>query len=139
MSEDPAGTFSAQELAASLTVGDLQASLSWYCDVLGFAVDRRFEVEGKLRSVALQAGRVRVLLNQDDGAKGLDRAKGDGFSLMITTSQDIDEIAARIRKSGGSLDSEPADMPWGRRVFRILDPDGFRFAISSGSGPDQTR
>jgi uncharacterized glyoxalase superfamily protein PhnB len=122
---------SAQALSASLTVRDLQASLSWYCDALGFAVDRRFEVEGKLRGVAIRADQVRILLNQDDGAKGLDRIKGEGFSLMITTSQDIDEIARRIRNSGWTLDTEPADMPWGRRAFRVRDPDGFRFAISS--------
>jgi hypothetical protein len=30
---------------------------------------------------------VRILLNQDDGAKGFDRVKGEGFSLMFTTAQ----------------------------------------------------
>ena len=134
---DPAGADSteaslqARELGASLTVRDLQASLAWYRDLLGFAVDRRIEVEGRLRSVAIRAGAVRILLNQDDGAKGLDRVKGEGFSLMISTDQDIDEIARRIRSRGGTLDTEPADMPWGRRAFRTRDPDGYRFAISS--------
>jgi uncharacterized glyoxalase superfamily protein PhnB len=122
----------ASSLAASLTVSDLQKSLAWYRDVVGFAVDREYEREGKLLSVALKAGEVRILLNQDDGGKGLDRAKGAGFSLMITTAQDVDGIAARIRENGGTLDSEPADMPWGGRAFRLQDPDGFRFAISSG-------
>jgi lactoylglutathione lyase len=121
----------AQALSASLTVRDLQTSLAWYCDVLGFAVDRRIEVDGRLRSVAIQAEGVRILLNQDDGAKGMDRAKGEGFSLMLSTNQDIDEIAARIKHRGGTVDSEPADMPWGRRAFRVRDPDGYRYAISS--------
>lgn len=75
---------------------------------------------------------MRILLNQDDGAKGLERKKGAGFSLMITTAQDVDGIAERIRENGGTLDSEPADMPWGGRAFRLQDPDGFRLAISSG-------
>jgi predicted enzyme related to lactoylglutathione lyase len=61
----------------------------------------------------------------------MDRAKGEGFSLMITTTQDIDALAEGIRRRGGTLLSEPADMPWGARVFRVQDPDGFRFAISS--------
>jgi uncharacterized glyoxalase superfamily protein PhnB len=137
MTTDPhsppsAAPLRAQALSASLTVRDLQASLAWYRDVLGFTVDQRYEPGGVLRSVSLRAGQVRILLNQDDGAKGLDRPRGDGFSLMITTDQDVDEVARRIRSSGGTLDSEPADMPWGRRVFRVRDPDGFRFAISSG-------
>lgn len=120
----------AQSLAASLTVRDLSASLSWYRDVLGFAVDREHRREGKLLAVSLRAGAVRLLLGQDDGAKGLDRVKGEGFSLQLTTSQSIDEIAARVRSHGGSLESEPADV-FGARAFRLRDPDGFRFTISS--------
>ena len=74
---------------------------------------------------------MRILINQDDGAKGRDRVKGAGFSLQFITVQDIDDLAAEIRARGGTLDSEPADMPWGARVFRMLDPDGFKLTISS--------
>jgi uncharacterized glyoxalase superfamily protein PhnB len=118
-------------LSASLTVADLQKSLAWYRDLLGFAVDRQHEREGKLLAVSLKAGNVRLLIGQDDGAKGLNRVKGEGFSLMITTDDDIDELAARIKAAGVTLDLEPADMPWGARVFRLHDPDGFRLTISS--------
>jgi uncharacterized glyoxalase superfamily protein PhnB len=121
----------ARSLAASLTVKDLQKSLAWYADVVGFAVDRKHEREGKLMAVSLRAGDVRVLITQDDGARGWDRVKGEGFSLQITTDQNIDEIAKRIKEHGSSLDSEPADTPWGARVFRVRDPDGFKLVISS--------
>ena len=118
-------------LAASLTVRDLQQSLAWYRDSLGFAVDRNHEREGKLIAVSLRAGEVRLLITQDDGTKGLERVKGDGFSLQITTDQNIDEIANRIKEHGGMLDLEPTDMPWGVRAFRVRDPDGFRLTIST--------
>ncbi len=118
-------------LAVSLTVKDLQKSLAWYHDVVGFAVDRKIERDGKLRGVALKAGDVTLSINQDDGAKGWDRVKGEGFSLRITTDQNVDEIANRIKKLGGTLDSEPADMPWGVRMFRLRDLDGYKIAISS--------
>jgi lactoylglutathione lyase len=121
----------ARTLSPSLTVKDLHKSLAWYRDVLGFAVDRMHERDGTLRAVSLRAGDVRILIGQDDGAKGWDRVKGEGFSLQLTTEQDVDEIARRITARGGTLESEPADMPWGARVFRVLDPDGFRLAISS--------
>jgi uncharacterized glyoxalase superfamily protein PhnB len=124
----------ARTISASLTVKDLPASLAWYHDVVGFTIDQKYEREGKLRGVALKAGDVRILLNQDDGAKGWERAKGEGFSLQITTDQSVDEIARRIRELGGILESEPADMPWGARVFRLKDPDGFKLAISSERG-----
>jgi uncharacterized glyoxalase superfamily protein PhnB len=121
----------ASSLSASLSVKDLEKSLAWYQDVVGFAIDRKYEREGRLMAVALKAGDVRLLIGQDDGAKGWDRIKGEGFSMMITTEQNVDEIANRIKESGGTLDSEPADMPWGARAFRFRDPDGFKFAISS--------
>lgn len=106
-------------------------SLAWYNGVVGFAVDQRHEREGTLKAVSLIAGDIRILISQDDGAKGWDRVKGEGFSLQFTTAQSVDEIAERIKKLGGTLDSEPADMPWGVRMFRLRDPDGFRLAISS--------
>lgn len=122
--------FHADALSASLTVGNIQASLAWYRDVLGFRVDREYAREGVLRAVALSAGTARLLLNQDDGAKG-ERAKGAGFSMMLTTRQSIDAIGARIKAQGGTLVSEPTDTPWGARVLRVKDPDGFAFAIST--------
>lgn len=72
--------------------------------------------------MALKAGTVRILIGQDDGAKGLDRVKGEGFSLQITTAQNVDEIAKRIKELGGTLESEPTDV-WGARVFRLRDPE----------------
>jgi uncharacterized glyoxalase superfamily protein PhnB len=118
-------------LTASLTVKDVQGSLAWYRDVVGFGVERTIEREGTLRAVALAAGSVRLLIGQDDGAKGWDRVKGLGFSLQITTDQDIDALAMGIRERGGSFETEPKDMPWGSRIFRLRDPDGFLLTISS--------
>jgi uncharacterized glyoxalase superfamily protein PhnB len=124
-------SFRARTLQASLTVKDLEKSLAWYTDVVGFAVDRRHERDGKLVAVSLKAGRVRILLGQDDGAKGWDRVKGLGLSLQFTTVQNVDEIARRIKDLGGTLDTEPVDTPWGARVFRVSDPDGFKLVFSS--------
>jgi catechol 2,3-dioxygenase-like lactoylglutathione lyase family enzyme len=120
----------AQSLEASLTVRDLSLSVAWYRDVLGFTVDREYRREGRLIAVALRAGAVQVLLGQDDGTKGTDRQKGAGFSLQLTTSQSVDEIAAGIRARGGTLESDPIDIA-GKRAFRLRDPDGFRLTISS--------
>ena len=124
-------SFRGRKLEASLTVKDLQKSLAWYRDAVGFAVDQKHEREGKLIAVSLKAGDVRILINQDDGARGWDRVKGEGFSLQITTDQNVDDIAKRIRALVVTLESEPADMPWGERAFLFRDPDGFKLVISS--------
>ena len=119
-----------QSLQASLTVKDLEKSVAWFTGALGFAISRRIERDGQLRAVAVEAGNVRLLLNKDNGAKGWDRTKGDGMSFQITTDQDVDAIARRITDYGWALDTEPEDMPWGARAFRVRDPDGFRWSVS---------
>jgi len=119
-----------QSLNASLTVNDLEKSLAWYRDVFGFHVEREFERDGRKMAVSLKAGSVAILLAQDDGAKGANRVKGEGFSMMIVSAQDVDQLAAAIKQRGGTLDSEP-DTRFGRRAFRLHDPDGFKFVIST--------
>jgi predicted enzyme related to lactoylglutathione lyase len=120
----------ASTLSASLTVADLQTSLAWYRDVLGLTVARTFERAGIMFAASLRAGVVPILLTQDDGAKGSDRVKGEGISLRLTTAQNIDELARRVRERGGTLTTEPTDV-MGARAFRLRDPDGFKLVISS--------
>jgi uncharacterized glyoxalase superfamily protein PhnB len=124
-------SFRARSLQVSITVKDLDRSVAWYRDVLGFTVDRKIEREGRVVATALVAGDVRLLLNQDDGKKGWNRGKFEGVSLQFTTAQSVDAIAQHIKDSGWKLETEPADMPWGVRAFRVRDPDGFLFSISS--------
>jgi uncharacterized glyoxalase superfamily protein PhnB len=82
-------------------------------------------------AVSLVAGEARILLSRDDGAQGLDRTRGAGFSIQITTEQNIDDLADRIKDRGTTLDDEPRDFRWGQRAFRLRDPDGFKLTISS--------
>ena len=52
-----AETLRGRNLNASLTVNDLEKSLTWYRDVVGFHVDREFERDGRTMAVSLQASR----------------------------------------------------------------------------------
>jgi catechol 2,3-dioxygenase-like lactoylglutathione lyase family enzyme len=118
-------------ISPGLTVANLQKSVAWYRDVLGFFVGEEWKRDGVVTGVELLAGTAAVFLGQDDWAKGRDRKKGEGFRLHFTTGQDVDKIAARAKAAGGVLESEPADMPWGTRAFAIVDPDGFKLTIST--------
>lgn len=115
----------------SFTVGDIQKSLAWYRDVLGFAVEERWEQEGKLAGVMVRAGDIRFMLGQDDWKKGRDRKKGEGFRLYCETKQSVDALAEKIKARGGALDQEPHDEPWGVRDFSLTDPDGFKITIAA--------
>ena len=122
-----------RSLSVGLTVNDIQRSLTWYRDVLGFVVSDEWRVEGQLRGVEMRAGAVDIFLGQDDWKKGRDRVKGEGIRLYGRTVQDIDRLAALIKSKGGVLSHEPQTQPWGERDFGLVDPDGFRITFSSGA------
>ena len=118
-----------RSMAASFTVNDLDRSVAWYRDVLGFVVGQRWEQEGTVRGIQMKAGSCDIMLSQDDFAKGRDRRKGDGFRLWVATVQDIMVLAARVKAKGWTLDREPSETPWGDWAFALTDPDGFKITV----------
>jgi len=117
-------------IVPSLTVDDLQKSLAFY-EALGFTVDERWEENGRLLGVMLRAGKNQIGLSQDDWKKGRDRKKGLGMRMYLSTTQNIDEIAARAKSAGITLQSEPHESEWKSRIFEVTDPNGFLLTISS--------
>lgn len=124
-------TLRLRSLAPGFTVNDIEKSLAWYRDVVGFFVKERWEQDGKLLGVELQAGSASLYLGQDDWKKGRDRVKGEGFRIYCTTAHDVDALAAAIKARGGTLEHEPTDRSWGGRDFGLVDPDGFKITIGS--------
>lgn len=126
-------TFNPTALGCSLTCKDVEASIRWYRDLLGFTVAHQFERDGKVAGAVITAGNIRIVLNQDDGKLGWDRIKGQGIYLQISvaTPADVDAAAERIRAGGGTLLNEPTDQPWGMRVFQFKDLDGFKLGVST--------
>ena len=118
-----------RSMAASLTVNDLDRSVAWYRDVLGFIVGERWEEGTQTRGIQMKAGSCDIMLGQDDFAKGRDRKKGEGFRLWVATAQDIIAVAARIKAHGWTLDREPSETPWGDWAFAVTDPDGFKITV----------
>jgi catechol 2,3-dioxygenase-like lactoylglutathione lyase family enzyme len=113
----------------TFTVNDVEKSVAWYRDGLGFFVGERWEEGGRLQGVMLKAGACEFGLSQDDFTKGRDRMKGAGFRLWCSTTQDIDAIAGRLRAFGGTIVEEPGAR-WDTYSFTAQDPDGFKITIT---------
>jgi uncharacterized glyoxalase superfamily protein PhnB len=122
-------TLRLRSITPSLTVNDLEKSIRFYTDVLGFIVGERWEEGGKLLGVMLKAGSCEIGLSQDDWAKGRDRKKGEGMRLWCHTAQDVDALAARIKAAGGRLTMEPRD-EMGERSLSLDDLDGYHWSLS---------
>ena len=125
----PAG-LKLRSVSPSYTVDDLQKSIAWYRDGLGFVVSDQWEEGGKVMGVMLKAGNITIGLSQDDFAKGRDREKGVGFRIHADAAQGVDALAKRIRAFGGKIITEPTDTSWGTRSFAVEDPDGFKISFS---------
>jgi uncharacterized glyoxalase superfamily protein PhnB len=121
----------ATSLSPGITVNDIQKSLTFYTDGLGFEVEERHEAEGVLRFVSLKSGAGSLGIGQDDFAKGKDRVKGTGLRIWISTKADIAALAARAKTAGITLDTEPAKLPWGPLAFTVTDPDGFKLTVAN--------
>lgn len=130
---DTTSVISATNLGCSITCKDLEASIRFYRDAIGFSVAQTYKNDGKVVAATVVAGDCRIVLNQDDGKLGWDRIKGQGFYLQINVAgaADVDGAAARITAAGGSLLSEPADRAWGVRMFQFKDLDGFKLGVST--------
>ena len=123
-------TLRLRSIEPGFTVGDIEQSVRFYTDVLGFVVGERWtDKSGKLTGARLKAGACGLGLSQDDWAKGRDRRKGEAMRIWCKTVQNVDALAARVVATGGTLTEAPKAQPWGGRSFSLKDPDGFHLTI----------
>jgi uncharacterized glyoxalase superfamily protein PhnB len=122
-------TLRTRAITPSFTVNDLHRSIAWYEGVLGFVIADRWEMGGTLMGVELKAGATRLMIGQDDFAKGRDRQKGVGMRLYLDTTQDLDRLAGDITARGGVLAAPPKVQSWGDKTFDVTDPDGFHLTF----------
>ena len=125
------GTLQALDLSVSLTADDLDRSIRFYTDGLGFEITRRMEQDGTLRGVMVGAGRITLAISQDDFAKGRNRVKGVGMGLYVVTDQELEPIARRVEEAGIPFESRLAPLPWGPLGFTVRDPDGVRVTVAN--------
>jgi uncharacterized glyoxalase superfamily protein PhnB len=125
------GPLALRSASPSFTVNDLEKSLAWYRDVLGFGVEELWKDDkGAVMGVSLKAGDVSFMIGQDDWKKGRERKKGEGFRIYCETKKSVDDLAKGIEARGGRLDQGPKDQPWGVRDISLTDPDGFKITIA---------
>jgi predicted enzyme related to lactoylglutathione lyase len=121
--------------ASFLPHDDPEASVAFYCDVLGFEV-RKDVGSGKMRWITIgppdQPGTSIVLEPpaMDPGITEDERrtitemmAKGTYLRILLAT-KDVDGVFARVQASGAEIVQEPMEMPYGVRDCAVRDPAG---------------
>jgi len=135
----PEGGFNA--LVPELDVTDIEASLRFWCDLLGFEVayDRPQAKFAYLQREGAQVMLCQINRNWEVGE--LERPFGRGINFQIAASN-IEPIVNALKAAGWPLYREPFEawyrlgetMESGSREFLVQDPDGYliRFAQNIG-------
>jgi catechol 2,3-dioxygenase-like lactoylglutathione lyase family enzyme len=121
-----------RDCLTTLYCADLDASLTFYRDRLGFAETFRYPRDGAPLHVELRLGGAVVALSTLDAieAYGLPARRGEPFELALGTD-DTDEAVATVRAAGVRVLVEPMVAPNGQRVAYLADPDGNRIRVWS--------
>jgi uncharacterized glyoxalase superfamily protein PhnB len=105
--------------------GSFEASLAFYRDTLGWAVEYAWGGAGQPRGASLRSGAMRIVIAEDHPTD--DHAKSHGIrGRQPTVHLQVDDVAARyaaIGASGRALFA-PERTHWGTLWFVAEDPDG---------------
>ena len=143
MDGKPDGGFAA--LVPELGVFDLQASLRFWCDILGFRVAYSRPESG---FAYLQRGAAQVMLEQYNGnweTAPPEAPLGRGINFQITVD-DIAPMVAALKAIGWPLFEEPHEAWYryggtegGHRQFLVQDPSGYLLRFAEGIGERSVR
>jgi len=108
-----------------VTVGvrDLERSLAFYRDVLGFSL-MYSAPEFSYASFDVGGIRFAIAASADDSFSG----RHTGIGLMVA---DVDASHADLAAKGVGFTMEPSKQPWGGYMAMFADPDGNTFYLDS--------
>ena len=118
----------------ALTVNDVEASIAFYRDMLGFRHDMSMEgTDGKPVFAIVGLGAAVFGLGYDEvNSPKPPYAPGVQFMVYLPEDESIDSYYASVKAKGVKIDEELADTYWGDRTFSIHDPNGYwlTFAVT---------
>lgn len=117
-----------------LAVADVDRSVAFYCDMLGFAVEAVYD-DPPYATLALAGARL-SLAEQGHPAEdrpGIELAAPADTSradaMLVLEVEDARAEHARLDERGVRFLAEPYEPPWGGCRFFCLDPDGYLVEI----------
>ena len=117
-------------LRCELFPSDLSAAVAFYVEVLAFAVVRQ-ERDGEASYAALERGGVRLGLGQRAGPVDRRQRRPPVGVELVLEVEDVDAARDHVVASGWPLDEDLTVRPWGLIDFRLLDPAGYYWRITS--------
>jgi catechol 2,3-dioxygenase len=114
-----------------LNVADIEASLGFWRDLIGFEVTTRFESEGRLAFANLRSGDIELMLNARGGDPAPRRARPHYAEAVIYLSVDSVHDLVRDLRAKGCEAPAPEAQQYGLDEITLRDPDGYEIAFTS--------
>lgn len=134
-------------LHTMLRVGNLDASLKFYCDILGMKLIRQKDYPGGEFTLAFvgygeEADHTVLELTYNWGTEKYDL--GDAYGHIAIGVDDIYSTCEAIKNQGGHVVREPGPMKHGSTVIAFVqDPDGYKVELiqlgTQGSAQKETK
>lgn len=110
-----------------LRVRDVEASIAYYVERLGFALQFSWgEGDGPVSFAGVSRDGFEVMLCLEGQGQ-----PGTWFTVWV---DDVDELHAEYVDRGADIRRAPVDLPWGVREMNVIDPDGHRIRFSTSTG-----
>lgn len=120
-------------LHTMLRVGDLDASIAFYVDVLGMRLLRKKDyAEGRftLAFVGYQDETEGSVLELTHNWDTTSYDLGTGYGHIALEVDDVYAACERIRERGGKITREPGPMMHGTSILAFVeDPDGYKIEL----------
>jgi uncharacterized glyoxalase superfamily protein PhnB len=111
-----------------LSVKDVDASIAFYTEKLGFKQDMVLAGPDGVNSFAgVSLGNSTFMLSR---AETPNVGQGVVFMIYIPEESDIDKVYADVQAKGVAIVEPLKTEYWGDRVFSVKDPDGFYLTVS---------
>jgi uncharacterized glyoxalase superfamily protein PhnB len=111
-----------------LSVKDVDASVAFYKDILGFNHDFSMPgPDGKTTFAGVSLGKASFGLSlEPEVVRG-----GDGVTFMvyIPDERDLDTYYREVQANGAKIEHEIKDEYWGDRVFTLRDNSGYHLSL----------
>ena len=132
MAEDSTPSLNVRQAVPFLSVSNMEASLRFYLDGLGFRMTKNWIVDGQVRWCWLEIGDAAVML-QEFRTEGANSWKpsgkvGEGVSICFISE---DALALYREFKSRAVDASTPFVGNGMWVTGVKDPDGYRLEFES--------
>ena len=107
---------------------DVASAIDWLAKAFGFVEQLRYtEDDGSVSHAELRFSDGVLMLGDPGSAYESPRHHGHLHGSSLVYVDDVDDHHATAKAAGAEVIDDPADKPYGDRMYSVLDPEGHRW------------